>query len=244
MAGVRDSLADLRERIEDERIYTTEQVTGLWARMRAVEGVPAEVERVSTEMEKLAEAVRRAFGDSNESVEDVARRVQALEDLPSDLESLQGEIESLAEAARERDEQVAGLRGELEPLGSALAEVRDEIERVRADVVSVGEPGSRGSTTASGRWSRCPGKVEAALADLTRTSDEVTANHQASLASASVLLQDFNDRLRALGGPAGRHGGPLRRPLPGGGVGQGPPRGRPHLGRAGSRSEPGDLVER
>ncbi len=198
VAGVRDSLADLRERIEDERIYTTEQVTGLWARMRAVEGVPADVERVSTEMEKLAEAVRTAFGDSNESVEVVARRVQALEDLPSDLEGLRHEIESLAEAARAREEQVAALRGGLEPLDSALADVRTEIERVRAEVAVAGDAHQSVVDERIGNLESLPAKVEAALRVLTRTSEEVTTNHQASLAGATVLLQDFNDRLRAL----------------------------------------------
>ncbi len=194
VSGVRDSLADIRERIEDERIYTTEQVTGLWARMRAVEGVPAEVDRVTTEIEKLAEAVSRAFGDSNETLDSVAHRVQALENLPADLQSLDREIERLADAARQREEQVAGLRGQLE----SLADVRGEIDRVRADITAMGSARLAEVDGRIGRLESLPQTVDDALRALTRTSDEVTANHQASLASASVLLQDFNDRLRAL----------------------------------------------
>ncbi|HVF13084.1 MAG TPA: hypothetical protein VM942_00725 [Acidimicrobiales bacterium] len=200
VAGVRDSLAELRERIEDERIYTTEQVTGLWARMRAVEGVPADVERVSTEVEKLAEAVSRAFGDSNESIDDVARRVQALESLPSDIEVVQREIDGLAAAAREREEQIAGLRAQLEPLASALADVRAEFEHVRGEVKSVGETPARlsGIDDRLGQLDGLPDKIDAALRQLDRTSDEMTANHQAALASASFQLQDFSERLQAL----------------------------------------------
>jgi chromosome segregation ATPase len=198
VSGVRDSLADIRERIEDERIYTTEQVTGLWARMRAVEGVPADVDRVSTEIEKLAEAVSRSFGDSNETLDGVARRVQALEQLPTDLQSLDREIERLADAARQREEQVAGLRGQLEPLSSALTDVRGEIDRVRTDITAMGTARLAEVDTRIGRLESLPQTVDDALRALTRTSDEVVANHQASLASASVLLQDFNDRLRAL----------------------------------------------
>jgi chromosome segregation ATPase len=198
VSGVRDSLADIRERIEDERIYTTEQVTGLWARMRAVEGVPADVDRVTTEIEKLAEAVSRAFGDSNETLDSVARRVQALENLPTDLQSLDREIERLADAARQREEQVAGLRGQLEPLSSSLTDVRAEIDRVRTEITAMGTARLAEVDTRIGRLESLPQTVDDALRALTRTSDEVTANHQASLASASVLLQDFNDRLRAL----------------------------------------------
>jgi len=209
VAGVRDSLAEVRERIEDERIYTTEQVTGLWARMRAVEGVPADIERVSTEVEKLAEAVSRAFGDSNETVDEVAKRVLALERLPSDLETVHHEIDRLAVAAREREEQVAGLRRELEPLESALAGLRDEIERLRDEVAPVSEARLSGMDNRVGRLEvgiderigkleRIPQVVDAALRDLNHASEELTANHQASLDSASLLLQDFSDRLRAL----------------------------------------------
>jgi len=220
VADVRDSLSALRERIEDERIYTTEQVAGLWARMRAVEGVPADIAKVSTDVEKLAEAVSRAVGDSNESVDDVARRVQALETLPTDLETAQSEIGRLAEAARQREEQVAGLRSQMEPLAPALTEVRDEIERMRADLVSAGEArisglrdeidrlrtevASADAARGSGvderieRLESLPRTVEDALADLTRASEEIDANNQASLANASLLLQDFGDRLRAL----------------------------------------------
>jgi len=200
VAGVRDSLSELRERIEDERIYTTEQVTGLWARMRAVEGVPADIERVSTEMQKLAEAVSRAFGDSNETVEGVTRRVRDLETLPSNLEIVHREIDGLAEAARRREEQIAGLRSQIEPLGSALAEVRDEIDRVRAAVGSVSDAPARleAFDDRLGKLDGLPQTVDAALRRLADTSDEVTAGHQASLASASMLLQDFNERLQAL----------------------------------------------
>jgi chromosome segregation ATPase len=204
VSSVRDSLADIRERIEDERIYTTEQVTGLWARMRAVEGVPADVDRVSTEVEKLAEAVSRAFGDSNDTLDNVARRVQtleslpALENLPRDLENVYREIERLAGATRAREEQAAGLRDQIEPLSTALVDVRREIDRVRADITAMGEARLAEIDGRIGRLESLPQTVDSALRDLTRTSDEVTANHQAALASASVLLQDFNDRLRAL----------------------------------------------
>ncbi len=198
VSGVRDALSDIRERIEDERIYTTEQVTGLWARMRAVEGVPSDIERVSSEMEKLAEAISRSLGDSNETLDGVARRVQALENLPADLEGVYREIEQLAAAAREREAQVAGLRGQVEPLSTALSDVRDEIERVRTDITAMGAARLAEIDGRLGRVEALPTTVDAALKDLTRMSDEVTANHQASLASASVLLQDFNDRLRAL----------------------------------------------
>ncbi len=198
VSGVRDALADIRERIEDERIYTTEQVTGLWARMRAVEGVPTEVDRVSMEMERLADAVRRAFGDSSETLDSVARRVQALESLPADVDGVFREIERLAAAVHDRDEQVAGLRGQVEPVTAALADVRGEIERVRSEITSMGASRLAEVDGRLGRLESLPKSVDAALRDLTRMSDEVTANHQASLASASVLLQDFNDRLRAL----------------------------------------------
>jgi chromosome segregation ATPase len=200
VAGVRDSLSELRERIEDERIYTTEQVTGLWARMRAVEGVPADIERVSSEVENLAAAVTRAFGDSNEIVDSVGRRVSALEGLPSDLEVVQREIDGLAETARQREEQIAGLRSDLEPLGSALADVRAEIDRVRSDLASFSEAPARlsGFDERLGKLESLPQTVDAALRELAHTSDEVISGHQASLASASVLLQDFNDRLQAL----------------------------------------------
>ena len=167
--------------------------------MRAVEGVPAEVDRVSTEIEKLAEAVSRAFGDSNETLDGVARRVQALESLPADLQSLDREIERLADAARQREEQVAGLRDQVEPLSSSLTDVRAEIDRVRTEITAMGAARLAEVDSRIGRLESLPQTVDAALARRsTRTSDEVTANHQASLASASVLLQDFNDRLRAL----------------------------------------------
>jgi chromosome segregation ATPase len=197
-ASMRDSVAELRERIEDERIYTTEQVSGLWARMRAVEGVPGDIERVSGEIEKLADAVRRAFGDSSETLESVTDRVQALEALPTDLEEVQRGVDRLAEAARQRDEQITGLQEHLEPLRSALAEVRQEIERVQTDMASVGEARLTAIDDRVARLEGLPKVVDDALGDLTRASDEFAANHQASLASASVLLQDFSDRLRAL----------------------------------------------
>ncbi len=200
VAGVRDSLAELRERIEDERIYTTEQVTGLWARMRAVEGVPADIERVTTEAETLAEAVKRAFGDSNETIEAVTRRVQALEDLPADLEVVRREIDGLAETTRLREEQVAGLRDQLEPLETALADVRDQIDGVRTALSSVDEAPARLSEFDNrlAKLEALPVTVDATLRRLTDTAEEVTASHQASLASASLLLQEFNERLQTL----------------------------------------------
>ena len=200
MAGVRDSLSELRERIEDERIYTTEQVTGLWARMRAVEGVPADIERASSETEKLAEAVRKAFEDSTEMVEGVTRRVRDLESLPSNLEVVQREIDGLAEAARQREEQVAGLRSQIEPLTSALADVKAEIDKVRASTAAVSEAPARMSAFDDrlAKLEALPKVVDAALRRVADTSDEVTATQQASLASASLLLQDFNERLQAL----------------------------------------------
>jgi len=198
VSGVRDALDEVRERIEDERIYTTEQVTGLWARMRAVEGVPADIDRVASEIEKLAEAVSRAVGDSNEVLDGVARRVQALEGLPADLASVDREIEALVATARVREEQIAGLRDQLDPLATALADLRHEIDRVRHDAAATDDARLAGIDDRLERLESLPTSVDAALRDLTRMSDEVTANHQASLASASVLLQDFNDRLRAL----------------------------------------------
>ena len=199
VSGVRDSLTDVRERIEDERIYTTEQVTGLWARMRAVEGVPADVDRVSTEIEKLAEAVSRAFGDSNETLDGVARRVQALENLPADLASV-----SPRDRAPGRRRPPAGGAGRRPPGPDGAAGIGPGR---RAGARSTGCAPTSASTDAArlaeidgriGRLESLPTTVDAALRDLSRTSDEVIANHQASLASASVLLQDFNDRLRAL----------------------------------------------
>ncbi len=198
ISGVRDSLGDLRERIEDERIYTTEQVSGLWARMRAVEGIPTEVERVSTEIEKLAQAVSRALGDSNETLDSVAHRVQTLESLPANLDGLTRDIERLADAARQREEQVDGLRDQIDPLREALVDVRGEIERVRTDITATGAARLTELDGRIGHLESLPRTVDDALRDVTRTSEEVAANHQASLASASALLQDFNDRLRAL----------------------------------------------
>ena len=231
VAGVRDSLAELRERIEDERIYTTEQVTGLWARMRAVEGVPADIERVTTEAETLAEAVKRAFGDSNETIEAVTRRVQALEDLPADLEVVRREIDGLAEAARLREEQVAGLRDQLEPLGTALADVRDQIDGVRTALSSVDEAPARLS-----EFDNRLAKLEALPRDRRRNPPPahrhrrgghrqppgIPGQRQPPAAGVQRAAPDA-------GGAARRHGGPLRRPLPGGGVGQDPPGGRRDL---------------
>jgi chromosome segregation ATPase len=200
VTGVRESMAELRERIEDERIYTTEQVTGLWARMRAVEGVPAEIDRVAGETEKLAEAVSRALGDANETVDGVARRLEALERLPSELESVMGEIGRLAVAAREREEQVGHVRDRLEPLESTLDQIRDEVSHVRSEMASVGVEESRLTALHErlAKLERLPETVDEALSDLTRGAQELTATQQASLAGANALLQEFNDRLRAL----------------------------------------------
>jgi len=92
----------------------------------------------------------------------------------------------------------AGQRQAVAEFLDAFPDLRHEIDRVRHDAAATDDARLAGIDDRLERLESLPTSVDAALRDLTRMSDEVTANHQASLASASVLLQDFNDRLRAL----------------------------------------------
>ena len=164
--AVHRELAELRGRIEEEHLSTTEQFTGLSARMRAV-------------------------------VEGSVRRVESRDGPPGDLQDVYRQIERLTEASWEREEQIAGLRGQLEPLTATLNQVRDELERVRIEVESVNPDRLSRIDDRLGQLESLATESGEALRQLNRAADEVTANHQASPASASVL-RDFNDRLRAL----------------------------------------------